>query len=235
MGPRNLSSAAVGAASRKARGLIEALRARGSAPAVPADHVRGRPRFERSFEASGSPGFTRDAAGSNCKRKGKALKLPAAASTPAPLAAALPARVPGPEFGRPTGRSTTASTSSAGAVDARLHPPADGAVAASSRRWPADPWPVRARVADACSAASCGSLAMVVAINGPMVVEQSGLYRDGAPRCRCSLPRSCCSGSAWSRWCLTCRHPPTPLELQPSWLRWWDPSGGWLRGSSGVA
>ena len=90
------------------------------------------------------------------------------------------------------------------------------------------------RLADARSAASSGSLAMVVAINGPIVVEEWGPYRDGAAALPiCSSPRSSCSGSAWSRWSLDL--PASAHAARIGGLRELDDGarcGAWLRGSA---
>ena len=66
-----------------------------------------------------------------------------------------------------------------GAIDARLHPPAEPAPAPIEPPVARGPWPVRAGWLTLLGGVIWIS-AMVVAINGPMIVEEWGTYRDGA-------------------------------------------------------
>ena len=66
-----------------------------------------------------------------------------------------------------------------GAVDARLHPPADGAPAPVEPAVARGPWPVRAGWLTLLGAV-VWIAALVVAVNGPMIIEEWGSYRDGA-------------------------------------------------------
>jgi hypothetical protein len=66
-----------------------------------------------------------------------------------------------------------------GAIDARLHPPADPAPVPIEPPVARGPWPVRAGWLTLLGGLIWIS-AMVVAINGPMIVEEWGTYRDGA-------------------------------------------------------
>ncbi len=66
-----------------------------------------------------------------------------------------------------------------GAIDARLHPHVEPAPAPIEPPVPRGPWPVRAGWLTLLGGAVWIS-ALVVAINGPMIVEEWGSYRDGA-------------------------------------------------------
>lgn len=66
-----------------------------------------------------------------------------------------------------------------GAIDARLHPPVEPAPAPIEPPVARGPWPVRAGWLTLLGGVIWIS-AMVVAINGPMIVEEWGTYRDGA-------------------------------------------------------
>ena len=66
-----------------------------------------------------------------------------------------------------------------GAIDARLHPPAEPTPAPVEPPVARGPWPVRAGWLTLLGGVVWIS-AMVVAINGPMIVEEWGSYRDGA-------------------------------------------------------
>ena len=66
-----------------------------------------------------------------------------------------------------------------GAIDARLHPPAEGTPAPIEPPVARGPWPVRAGWL-ALTGGVLWIAAMVVAVNGPIVVEDWGSYRDGA-------------------------------------------------------
>jgi hypothetical protein len=66
-----------------------------------------------------------------------------------------------------------------GAIDARLHPPAEPSPAPIEPPVGRGPWPVRAGWLTIAGGILWIS-ALVVAINGPMIVEEWGSYRDGA-------------------------------------------------------
>ena len=66
-----------------------------------------------------------------------------------------------------------------GAIDARLHPPAEPAPAPIAPPVVRGPWPARAGWL-ALTGSVLWIAAMVVAINGPLVVDDGRSYRDGA-------------------------------------------------------
>jgi hypothetical protein len=66
-----------------------------------------------------------------------------------------------------------------GAVDARLHPPAQPSPDPIDPPVARGPWPVRVGWLTIAGGV-LWILALVVAVNGPMVVDDSGSYRDGA-------------------------------------------------------